>query len=335
MTDIILKDLLNILQVRYRDNEIVDQNIKESIAVARKDQDQLQIQNNCGEMHESINEQSVTHEIDEQASSQVVERTVIDEIDNVMGDDYVECPICDEGAMSGVIQCEECWMWLHYKCAGIPEDKVDKIPDSSPFICISCNDRKLYEDLVVKDDSHPAPPQIIATNDTDTSKNSKMKTDTLQNSKMNVKENSPLLEADNKLDKDRPINLKTLNSQVKNSDPVKEKVIQVDSYTSKINSGLECAPKQTVISKNSKASKSNVSFKRKSTCNTESNEIESKSLTLQLERQIRKKDKTINLLKQLNDSQTTDSSDQVGRDNASDQTQMQSQCKQKRELWLM
>ena len=51
------------------------------------------------------------------------------------------------------------------------------------------------------------------------------------------------------MDKDRPINLKTPNSQVKNSDPVKEKVIQVDSYTSKINSELECAPKQTVVSK--------------------------------------------------------------------------------------
>ena len=120
MTDIILKDLLNILQVRYRDIGIVDQNIKESIAVAHKDQDQLQIQNNCGEMHESINEQSVTHEIDEQASSQVVERTVIDEIDNVMGDDYVEFPICDEGAVSGVIQCEECWMWLKIKWVKYP-----------------------------------------------------------------------------------------------------------------------------------------------------------------------------------------------------------------------
>ena len=136
---------MNILQVRYRDIGIVDQNIKESIAVAHKDQDQLQIQNNCGEMHESINEQSVTHEIDEQASSQVVETTVIDETDNVMGDDYVEFPICDEGAVSGVIQCEECWMWLHYKCAGIPKDKVGKIPDSSPFICISCNDQNFMK----------------------------------------------------------------------------------------------------------------------------------------------------------------------------------------------
>ena len=89
------------------DIEIVDQNIKESIAVAGRDPEQLQIQNNNGEIYDSINEQSVTHEIDEQASSRVVEWTVIDELDNVKGDDYVECPICDEGAMSGVIQCEE------------------------------------------------------------------------------------------------------------------------------------------------------------------------------------------------------------------------------------
>ena len=72
----------------------------------------------------------MTNEIDEQPSPQVIERTVIDEFDNVIGINYVECPICDKGAMSGLIQSEECWMWLHYNCAGIPEDKVGKIPDS-------------------------------------------------------------------------------------------------------------------------------------------------------------------------------------------------------------
>ena len=45
----------------------------------------------------------MTNEIEEQPSSQVLERTVIDEFDNVIGIDYVECPICDEGAMSSVI----------------------------------------------------------------------------------------------------------------------------------------------------------------------------------------------------------------------------------------
>ena len=41
MTDIILKDLLNVLRVKCRDIEVVDQNIKESITVALKDPDQL------------------------------------------------------------------------------------------------------------------------------------------------------------------------------------------------------------------------------------------------------------------------------------------------------
>ena len=63
-------------------------------------------------------------------------------------------------------------MWFHYNCTGITEDKVGKIPDSSPFICISCNDQRLYEDLVVIDDSRPATPQIIADSDIDTSQNS-------------------------------------------------------------------------------------------------------------------------------------------------------------------
>ena len=56
-TDIILKDLLNILRVKCRDIEVVDQNIKESITVARRDPDQLQIQNYNGILHDSINEQ--------------------------------------------------------------------------------------------------------------------------------------------------------------------------------------------------------------------------------------------------------------------------------------
>ena len=82
MTDIILKDLLNILRVKCRDIEVVDQNIKESNTVALRDPDQLQIHNNNGESHDSINALSLTHEMDEQASSQVIERTVIDEFDN-------------------------------------------------------------------------------------------------------------------------------------------------------------------------------------------------------------------------------------------------------------
>ena len=85
------------------------------------------------------NGQDVLQEICDQDSSQVTEKTVIDEIDDE-DDDIVKCPVCDKSAMSGVIQCEECWMWLHYECAGINEDKVSRITNSSPFICISCND---------------------------------------------------------------------------------------------------------------------------------------------------------------------------------------------------
>ena len=50
-------------------------------------------------------------------------------------------------------------------------------------------------------------------------------------------------------------------------------------------------------------------------------ETESKTLIIQLERQIREKDKSTNLLKPLNDSQSADSSNQVGKDKASEQTQ--------------
>ena len=47
MADIILKDILDILQQKYNDIVLVDQNIKESIS-ACKVQDQLQVQNNNG-----------------------------------------------------------------------------------------------------------------------------------------------------------------------------------------------------------------------------------------------------------------------------------------------
>ena len=140
MTDIILKDILDILQQKYYAIVIVDQNIKESIS-ACKVQDQLQVQNNNGKSNVTTNEQDVLQEMCDQDSSQVTEKTVIDAIDDEE-DDIVECPVCNKSAMSGVIQCEECWMWLHNECARINEDKVSRITNSSPFICISCNDQK-------------------------------------------------------------------------------------------------------------------------------------------------------------------------------------------------
>ena len=78
----------------------------------------------------------------------------------------------------------------------------------------------------------------------------------------------------------------------------------------------------------SKAPKPNMSLKRKSTCNTENSEIERKTLIMQLERQIREKDKTIKLLKQVNDSQPADLSYKLEKDKTSEQSQMQDSCKQ-------
>ena len=38
-------------------------------------------------------------------------------------------------------------MWCHYECVGIDKNRVEKIPESSPFICINCNNQQLYEDF--------------------------------------------------------------------------------------------------------------------------------------------------------------------------------------------
>ena len=62
-------------------------------------------------------------------------------------------------------------------------------------------------------------------------------------------------------------------------------------------------------------------IKRKSASNSECSDIESKTLIIQLERQIREKDKTIKLLKQLNDAQTIDPQIQMEKDKINEQYQ--------------
>ena len=247
MTDIILKDILDILQQKYYAIVIVDQNIKESIS-ACKVQDQLQVQNNNGKSNVTTNEQDVLQEMCDQVSSQVTEKTVIDAIDDEE-DDIVECPFCNKSAMSGVIQCEECWMWLHYECAGINEDKVSRITNSSQFICICCNDQKLYEETVVNDDIHPAPPQEVMLYNSNTPHISNTR----------VKENLTPLRADDKVDKDELYS----SNKVKQSNSGLGKVGHIDtSCKVQANSDSGSCPKQTGVNKN-KSTKANVSLKRK------------------------------------------------------------------------
>ena len=47
-----------------------------------------------------------------------------DSHENVGETDCVECPICDREADIEIIQCEECKMWYHYSCLGLPRENV-------------------------------------------------------------------------------------------------------------------------------------------------------------------------------------------------------------------
>ena len=76
---------------------------------------------------------------------------------------------------------------------------------------------------------------------------------------------------------------------MKQSKPGLGKVGHIDtSCKIQANSDSGSCPKQTGVNKN-KSTKANVSLKRKSASNSECSDIESKTLIIQLERQIRKK----------------------------------------------
>ena len=316
MTDIIMKDLLSILQEKYHDIAITDQNIRDSIAFVSEGQRQMHVQNCNGEIQAPSAEHSESAEKDE-IVSQSEEPIVIDETDIDMDNDYVECPVCDEGAMSGVIQCEECSMWLHYKCAGLPEDKICKIPDSCPFICISCNDQKLYEDPVVNKEVQP-PSQKTLTNDpVQMNRNAEKNKPSLTNASQNPKIVTG-------------INTQTANIQIKQNDIDTEKGLDA-SKTMKIDTKTENPIRQTPVDKLNKPVKTNSAPKKRPANNNDNSEKDNKTLIIQLERQIREKDKTINLLRQLNDSHATEPPNRIEIDSQSNPTEQQeTQCKQRR-----
>ena len=167
-------------------------------------------------------------------------------------------------------------MWFHYECVGLSKEMARKIPDSNPFVCINCNDQKLYENPSTEINS---PIQIQSA--------SKMNQTQTCDNEINIerKENEDviILHEDNS---------KTLSS--------KPKVID-DLNKGKDNAkNLETDSKQGNPNPVKGSKKSSVNhLKRKS--NADGNEIENKTLIIQLERQIKEKDKTINLLRRLND----------------------------------
>ncbi|MES9881859.1 MAG: PHD finger domain-containing protein [Sedimenticola sp.] len=54
------------------------------------------------------------------------------------------CPVCGLEAKNDTIACEECDLWFHYSCVGLNNKDAGKISESTPYICVSCNDNILY-----------------------------------------------------------------------------------------------------------------------------------------------------------------------------------------------
>ena len=269
MTDVVLEKLLQQLRKKYSDIEIMDQQIQESIQLLN-----------------SVNNKDSNHSLPlENAEKCVVPRsmsqpqicddktikTCDEQYENVRTEDYVECPICDEGAMSDVMQCEDCQMWFHYECIGIDKNRVEKIPESSPFICINCNNQQLYEDFGDK-----------VAEQKDTSHN-----------KSHI--NEPNTES------------KTVTDILKNpSNHPKSKIEKSEiALSQKLLTGAINENKQSKTTKNIKSNMNSATLKKKP--NSESIENEQKTLIIQLERQIREKNKTIDLLQKLNKPQNESS----------------------------
>ena len=256
------------LREKYNDIVVMDQSIQESILKSLGGDGSSQLlplqgaasvddsQNNQLTLESESNSTEVPHESHDQLS--------VDQNDKM--EDYVACPICDEGAMSDVMQCEDCLMWFHYECIGIDKNRADKIPESNPFICINCNDQHLYggstDNIRVQTDINPIKGQTSVLN----MEVEKAEIGSAQNIPSNGREK------------------KVMKSDV---NPIQNKPSEVLSEN-----------KQAKVVKNSKVNMNNVSQKRKS--NADTNENDQKSLIIQLERQIKEKDKTINLLQKIN-----------------------------------
>ena len=65
-----------------------------------------------------------------------------------MTDSQLICPICDETANDGTIECSRCEQWVHYSCENMTEaDKdIHECDASETYICSSCFLDKLQED---------------------------------------------------------------------------------------------------------------------------------------------------------------------------------------------
>ena len=61
-----------------------------------------------------------------------------------------ECPVCEQTANGGTIVCEECSEWYKFSCIGLPESRIDSIPNDVLFICQFCNDNQLQTDSLME-----------------------------------------------------------------------------------------------------------------------------------------------------------------------------------------
>ena len=179
-----------------------------------------------------------------------------------IADDYSESPICDERAIDNVIECEDCSLWFHYVCVGLSAEDARKIPEINPYICVNCNNHKLYSDFLTEITVSEKSQVTVAANTIPGDAAEKEKNNPSNINATGIKKLKELNEVN-----DNQVNSEIFLNQDKNS----------------------CVGK--VGKKNSN---NNVQQKRK--LGSDSNEIEQKTLINQLERQIREEDKTLILL---------------------------------------
>ncbi|CAC5395136.1 unnamed protein product [Mytilus coruscus] len=54
------------------------------------------------------------------------------------------CPICNKISLLETVECSECFLWIHYECAGLSQSAVSAL-SSLDFVCALCTDNMLYE----------------------------------------------------------------------------------------------------------------------------------------------------------------------------------------------
>ena len=296
----IFTDLKEEVEKNHNHVKIIDNSLRESINA------NLGIKGNNSDRPSLTNSDSEDNSSEKKTENEQVMQNECEPNEQLNEpDDYIECPVCDEGALTEVIQCEECQMWFHFVCVGLNGKDANKIPSSCPFICNGCNDNELYSE---ERECSSGTTEIDPQSEIDKQTGSSLGPSAGEVEKGNVTvscENTSVRDSGSgAVGKTNTVKYIEKSAYCRQNTPSRSdcSIDSQDLPSVKVTNNSNKNNKQDNEKGDNKSQQKSMSTKQKPKA-----EIEQKTLIMQLERQLREKEKTINLLRKVNNgSQPTD-----------------------------